>query len=130
MPQKALVNRNKMKCKPGEMYNKYQKTKNKMKKKTKKKLFTKIAMSKPVGKVLDSKVGKAGVAVGNKIIKGVKRLKPDMKKIREDLVGSPAIDKRQREEGAKMNAEYSGRYKKSKKKMKKGKKTIKKNKKK
>lgn len=29
-------------------------------------------MSKPVGKVLDSKAGKAGVKVGNKIIKAVK----------------------------------------------------------
>lgn len=32
----------------------------------------KIAMSKPVGNILDSKVGKAGVKVGNAVIKGVK----------------------------------------------------------
>lgn len=32
----------------------------------------KAAMSKPVGKVLDSKAGKVGVKVGDGIIKGVK----------------------------------------------------------
>jgi len=31
-----------------------------------------VAMSKPVGKVLDSKAGKLGVKVGNKVIKGAK----------------------------------------------------------
>ena len=35
-------------------------------------VYQKFAMSKPVGKVLDSKVGKAGVKVGDNIIKGVK----------------------------------------------------------
>lgn len=36
------------------------------------KKYQKIAMSKPVGKVLDSRVGKAGVKVGKKVIKAVK----------------------------------------------------------
>jgi hypothetical protein len=36
------------------------------------KKYQKIAMSKPVGKVLDSKPGKVGVKVGNKIIKAAK----------------------------------------------------------
>lgn len=37
-----------------------------------KNIKTKAAMSKPVGKVLDSKAGKAGVKVGDAVIKGVK----------------------------------------------------------
>jgi len=36
------------------------------------KIKTKIAMSKPVGKVLDSKLGKVGVKVGDTVIKAVK----------------------------------------------------------
>lgn len=34
--------------------------------------YQKFAMSKPVGKVLDSKVGKVGIKVGNKVIKAAK----------------------------------------------------------
>lgn len=34
--------------------------------------YQKVAMSKPVGKVLDSRVGKVGVKVGNSAIKAVK----------------------------------------------------------
>lgn len=36
------------------------------------KIKNKIAMSKPAGKVLDSKAGKAGVKVGNRIVKAAK----------------------------------------------------------
>lgn len=35
--------------------------------------YQKLAMSKPVGRVLDSKLGKSGVKMGNKIIKGAKK---------------------------------------------------------
>lgn len=42
--------------------------------------FQKVAMSKPVGKVLDSKVGKTGVKVGNKVIKAGKAIGKSIKK--------------------------------------------------
>lgn len=70
--------------------------------------FQNFAMSKPVGRVLDSKVGKAGVAVGNAVIKGAKSLMPDWKKVGDDLFGSPEIDKKQREAGKVSNRSYSG----------------------
>lgn len=37
-------------------------------------LITKMAMSRPVGKILDSSVGKGMVKVGNAVIGGVKKL--------------------------------------------------------
>ena len=73
-----------------------------------KKKMNSFVMSNGVGKVLDSKVGKKMVGVGNTVIKGVKKLKPDMKKITDDLFGSPELNKKQREAGAKLNREYSG----------------------
>ena len=58
--------------------------------------WTGLAMSKPVGKVLDSKVGKKMVGVGNAVIKGAKAMKPDMKKVTDDLFGSPEKDMQNR----------------------------------
>ena len=67
-----------------------------------------MLMSNEMGKVLDSKVGKKMVSVGNIIKKEVRKLKPDMKKITDDLFGSPERDKKQREEAEKLNRSYSG----------------------
>ena len=50
--------------------------------------FTKVAMSKPVGRVLDSKLGKTGVKVGNTVIKGVKA---PGKIIKKNWAGSQAF---------------------------------------
>ena len=70
------------------------------------KRFTKLAMSKPIGKVLDSKVGKGMVKVGNTITGGINKFGT---KIGKDLFGSPELDKKQREDAKKLNQEYSGR---------------------
>lgn len=70
--------------------------------------WTSLAMSRPAGKVLDSQVGKGMVKVGNAVIGGVKKLKPDMKKITDDLFGSPEQDMKYRRAGRALNRKYSG----------------------
>ena len=71
--------------------------------------MTKLAMSKPVGKILDSKIGKRMVKVGDAVIKGAKFMTPNMKNLVDDAFGSPEKEKAQREAGKKLNEEYSGR---------------------
>ena len=78
--------------------------------------YQKFAMSKPVSKVLDSKMGKGMIGLGNAITRGVRAVKPDMKKVKEDLFGSPERDARQKSIGEALNAGYSGAIRNKKKK--------------
>ena len=74
-----------------------------------KKKMNDMVMSKGMGKVLDNKVSKkVMIPIGNAIIKGVKSLKPNMKKITDDLFGSLEKDKKQKEQGKALNRSYSG----------------------
>jgi hypothetical protein len=72
-------------------------------------IVKKIAMSTTAQKILDSNVGKFGVKVGNKVIKGVKAVTPSSKKIVDDLFGSPERDARQKKEAKKLNRASSGK---------------------
>lgn len=72
-------------------------------------VFQKLAMSKGVGKVLDSKVGKAGVKVGNAVIKGsVAPLKWAGKQIEKEMRMDEAKDKEYEETAKKETAELKG----------------------
>lgn len=66
--------------------------------------YQKFLQSRGLGKVLDNKVGKVGIKVGNI----VKKLKPDIRKITDDLFGSPTKNRKQREQGIKNNRNFSG----------------------
>ena len=65
-----------------------------------------VVMSKPVGKVLDSKIGKGMVGIGNAI---TAPLKWAGKQIQKEMEIDKAKDDKYRKAGEKLNAEYSGR---------------------
>lgn len=70
-----------------------------------KKKVNAMVMSKPVGKVLDSKVGKSGVAVGNAVIKAAKW---PGKQIEKEMRMDKEKDDKYRMEGKMMNKNFSG----------------------
>lgn len=75
-----------------------------------KKGYQKFAMSKGVGKVLDSRVGKAGVKVGNKVKKVAGApFKWVGGQIEKEMRMNKAKDDFYRLQGKKLNSDYSGR---------------------
>lgn len=74
--------------------------------------YQKFAMSKPVGKVLDSKVGKVGIRIGNAITGAPKKIASGINKLGtklgKDLFGSTALDAKQRKAGSALNDKYRG----------------------
>jgi hypothetical protein len=69
-----------------------------------------FVMSKGVGKVLDSKVGKGMVKVGNVVKRGASApFKGMIKGIEKEMQINKAKDDRYRREGKALNRKYSGR---------------------
>ncbi len=73
-------------------------------------LVTKMAMSRPVGKVFDSGVGKKMVGFGNAVKRGIAApFKWAGGQIEKELKMDKAKDNKYKAAGAALNASYSGR---------------------